>query len=463
MRHMLGNLSPNYFERTKRYMMLRASRQGEDLTVSGTPPLSLPNSLGKPLKAWAVDLLPYQEGSGDPAPDNVRPIHGTDKVTITTAGKNLYNMALQETDSSNSFYGFAPMNNTDYTFTVGIVSRGIYVAYSDDELMPNLTSNNWTRLAVIYNNTTISFNSGTHKWVRLTIYMADGLVDTTYQLEFGSTATPYTPYLAPSQTVIDVPVLSANKWDEEWEVGSINAQSGEPVASTTQIRSKNYSPCQPNTNYYGYCGAGRNIMNIFWYDANHNFISAQSLSQISASPSNAYYFKIRGDNAYGTTYLHDISINYPSTVTTYNPYNATVYTATIGSEGGESRWGEVDLGSNVFSWTYDNSGKRWQSTLNGLKSFATRSADILAEKYKADITASAGSENVMFTVGGAIYIYYSDSINKPSGQLVYPLATPTTFVVPSVTIPTPTGTATTWATAEDGTVESMEVTYVGKA
>ena len=27
-------------------------------TVSGTPPLSLPNSLGKPLKAWEVDVSP---------------------------------------------------------------------------------------------------------------------------------------------------------------------------------------------------------------------------------------------------------------------------------------------------------------------------------------------------------------------------------------------------------------------
>lgn len=42
-------------------------------------------------------------------------------------------------------------------------------------------------------------------------------------------------------------------------------------------------------------------------------------------------------------------------------------------------------------------------------------------------------------------------------------AAPTTFAVPSATIPTPTGTAAAWATAEDGTVESMEVTYVGKA
>ena len=60
--------------------------------VSGTPPLSLTNSLGKPLKAWEVDVLPYQEGTGDPAPDNVRPIYGTDKLTMWTAGKNLLDM-----------------------------------------------------------------------------------------------------------------------------------------------------------------------------------------------------------------------------------------------------------------------------------------------------------------------------------------------------------------------------------
>ena len=46
-------------------------------------------------------------------------------------------------------------------------------------------------------------------------------------------------------------------------------------------------------------------------------------------------------------------------------------------------------------------------------------------------------------------------------QVVYKLATPTTFAVPSLTIPTPRGTATAWATAEDGTVDSMSVSYVG--
>ena len=71
-----------------------SGEQSARYTVSGTPPLSLPSSLGKPLKAWEVDVVPYQEGTGDPSPSNVRPIHGTDKLTITTAGKNLYSGTL---------------------------------------------------------------------------------------------------------------------------------------------------------------------------------------------------------------------------------------------------------------------------------------------------------------------------------------------------------------------------------
>lgn len=51
-------------------------------TVSGTPPLTLTDSLGMPLSSWSVELSPYQEGTGDPSPSNVRPIHGTDKLNL---------------------------------------------------------------------------------------------------------------------------------------------------------------------------------------------------------------------------------------------------------------------------------------------------------------------------------------------------------------------------------------------
>lgn len=44
-----------------------------------------------PLKSLNVDIEPVQSGSGDPSPDNVRPIIGRDGVKVTRIGKNLFN------------------------------------------------------------------------------------------------------------------------------------------------------------------------------------------------------------------------------------------------------------------------------------------------------------------------------------------------------------------------------------
>lgn len=42
-----------------------------------------------PMKSLKVNIVPKQSGSGDPSPDNVRPISGTDTVEITRTGKNI--------------------------------------------------------------------------------------------------------------------------------------------------------------------------------------------------------------------------------------------------------------------------------------------------------------------------------------------------------------------------------------
>lgn len=41
-----------------------------------------------------------------------------------------------------------------------------------------------------------------------------------------------------------------NQWDEQWENGQINADTGVKVAEATHFRSKNYIPVVPNTTYY---------------------------------------------------------------------------------------------------------------------------------------------------------------------------------------------------------------------
>lgn len=87
--------------------------------------------------------------------------------------------------------------------------------------------------------------------------------------------------------------------------------------------------------------------------------------------------------------------------------------------------GLVDLtNTSLFKFTYDNISKRWQTMFSLIKVFAQRSAVVLAEQWQADTTAVAGSENKVFTIGGALYFYTSDNVNKPVGNLVYPLKTP---------------------------------------
>ena len=52
-------------------------------TVTGSTPLALPGSVGKPLKRCEMAIEAVQSGTGDPSPENVRPISGWTGATIT--------------------------------------------------------------------------------------------------------------------------------------------------------------------------------------------------------------------------------------------------------------------------------------------------------------------------------------------------------------------------------------------
>ena len=117
-----------------------------------------------------------------------------------------------------------------------------------------------------------------------------------------------------------------NLWDEDWETGSL--VNGLPVSDSSRIRSKNFSPCFPNTAYNRYSHSGL-VINIFWYDANENFLSyiGASAGQAVTSPQDAHYFKICTTTAYGGTYRHDICVNLsdPARNGTYEPYTEYTY------------------------------------------------------------------------------------------------------------------------------------------
>lgn len=186
-----------------------------------------------------------------------------------------------------------------------------------------------------------------------------------------------------------------------------------------------------------------------WYDADKIFISTCVGDGVKTAPLNARYMRMTIKSSKGSlgsvdTFCFSLSSDRNGE---YEPYSAHTYDLgtdtlrglfkldsnnelyadgdTKASDGTIARkYGVVDLGTLAF--TYDSSGKRWQVAFANIENFATRSANVIAEKYTADITATAGNEGKMFTIGKGLYIYSNDSTTPPSGNLIYPLATPTT-------------------------------------
>lgn len=99
-----------------------------------------------------------------------------------------------------------------------------------------------------------------------------------------------------------------NQWDEEWEDGQISSSTGQDIPSSAQIRSKNYIPIFPNTQYYFYAGTG-NFDNICYYDSDKNYITTHYGGGLHTTPSNARYVRFSLNTTYGTTYKNDVCIN----------------------------------------------------------------------------------------------------------------------------------------------------------
>ena len=253
----------------------------------------------------------------------------------------------------------------------------------------------------------------------------------------GGNGTPDNPNPINGYTEANIIRNGINLWDEEWEFGAYNPSTGEIKDRNDRIRTKNYIPIKGGVSLYCVTpsGYGVNHINFFYYDANKTFISfVSNATNPKTTPANACYMTFYIDDNYGTTYNNDISINYPSSDTSYHAYTGNTYTIAFGQTVYgcvlDVTRGKLTVTYNYnadmisYNWTYDNTAKCWQAVISGMKSYPSRSADLIAEEWSADTSAVAGDEGKMFTVGGALYCYTADNVNKPTGELVYPLATP---------------------------------------
>lgn len=190
------------------------------LDETGNPVVCYPVA-GYPL-GCKVSWEPTQEGSGDPSPDNVRPIKGRDSVTVKVTGKNLFNVngelissggrftvsnnAITFTDYAgrDDYFPFAAWvnvtANTDYIVTFSATSiKDLYI-YTD-KLYGNLIKK-LSDAASGYkfnsrNNTKLLIGFYSRKEFRI----GDNETVTGVQVEKGSTPTTYTPYTGQTATL----------------------------------------------------------------------------------------------------------------------------------------------------------------------------------------------------------------------------------------------------------------------
>ena len=290
----------------------------------------------------------------------------------------------------------------------------------------------------------------------------------TGQLEFGSTATPYEPYQTPEDVQVKFPPLGANQWDEEWELGGFDYTTGQPAPSDERIRSKNFCPCLPNTTYF-FKIPNQNLR-VLYYNANKEYVGFNGgwwdTSQVFTTPNDARYFKIAGSAGYGTTYNHDIAINYPSTVTTYNPFTNTVYKGTLDVVSGELTvthrmmdLGELSWEKITGSFTYfrslssltDAVGNSSSAFDGACSRYVPRGSDRLVD---GDGSVAIGGVSKKVFVYDSVYSSYPVSYFEYAvhgTQLLYELETPQVYHLTPEEVMTVLGENHIWA--DEGDVE----------
>lgn len=392
----------------------------------------------------------------------------------------------------NSGVKYVLPNHVYYVFT-GNDSIGLRVCYNTTQSSSTVTASTSYNCGIIkpsalINNESILLSTWFRYWIAsgtsfsatttfvplvcdLTLALGTTIADYVYSLETATagagvtwlkscgfltkTYYEYNPGSLISVNTSEHKTIGFNQWDEEWELGTINNETGQNSNSTSVIRSKNYIPVIPNTNYY-YCSTGGS--NIYQYDVNKNFLSmtGYASSQIFTVSDKTSYIRFRTHTAYGTTYNNDICINISDANKNgvYEPYVEHIYPLDSSlelrgipkldtnknlyydgdiyeSDGTVTRkYGIVDLGTLTYSYTSDY----FNAPLTGK---AYGNFNIISDCY-ATTTATSVSGMVDGEIkgnGGNSYIYIKDSRYTDatalktalSGHLaIYELATSTT-------------------------------------
>lgn len=506
-----------------------------EYTVTGTPPLSLTNSMGKPLESWSVELSPKQD------------LHGYDAPWPAGGGKNKLNPANFITVT---VHNVTIRNNNDGSITLNGTSdllfrTGIYVVQTDGTYIlngcPTGGGASSYQLDVTRNGSTLAGSTDAGNGSQaialqtgdvISVRIAEGQAFSNFVMwpmlrlstESDSTWSPYSnicpiygtnqiSFVTAGKNLANLTVAIASNAYEHLTPNSVVVYND--VAGT--YRSARFSICKA-TDYAGQTvtlsvdcenisGSERRII-ARYYDTD-NVAYGSILFEVTGAhiertftipsdiPSNInlclQLYSSGSTSEIGRVSYSNIQLELGSTATNFIPYIAptqteitlpqTVYDGTVGSDGAESGWASYTATGNetLAEWILNgtsaniaarilnvNDALRYAYYEDGAKNAMCDMLPQVTNIQMYNVRTNVGicvmnNKEIAIQVDGVTTLEEMSAWlaeNRPT--FVYKKATPTQLSITSPTIPTPKGTATAWATAEDGTVDSMTVTYIGK-
>lgn len=172
----------------------------QEKTASGSV-ATFNTALAMPLVNGEFTIQAYQEGSGDPSPVNVRNIIPFNTQKITKTGKNLFdktkitpnkwlNVDTGEIENAISSYCIS-----DFIFVKGGTSYTMSNSYSRRKWFYDLNKQPIAEMPI--NSYTFVPPSDCYIVITIGLSSSTGILDT-FQVEVGSTGTPYEPYVTPT-------------------------------------------------------------------------------------------------------------------------------------------------------------------------------------------------------------------------------------------------------------------------
>lgn len=362
-----------------------------------------------PLKSCIVQIEPVQEGSGDPSPDNVRPITGWTGCEVQRTGKNLLDQSayvfqtttqngltytvqsdgtIHATGTATSIGGPALTNrfnlpNGTYTY-LNEASQGIHCAYRGQPVSGGSTFS-------LPNPFTVN---GTFM-VYINLYCkATGTYDLTVhpQIKLGSTATSYEPYQGQTYP-ITFPTEAGTIYGGYVDVINGELVVDRVIASVASVMNK----FEGADGYYWYSTATTlGIPNISGLNAeliSDRFVKSiyitatTSDGKITFYPNNIIRWKERGDLALADyiTYLasNPFRLCYELAEPIHYPITAIDIKTLLGQNNLWADTGDVSveyLMSDV-SWYVEKKLRAFQSILAGVEDSSTASKNYSANTY----------------------------------------------------------------------------------